>query len=246
MRSLTVERALVGFGAGRFFTPASSTRPSAMSRSSEFGASTGTSLATGRPWSVTVTVRPARTSARWRLNPSRNSRTPMFTSGLLVATLMVTHMATCGEVSPNPDALSLIAMYEGSVRALVSRHVQVCTAYKFQRLWRNLDRSFRPRRSMQKSPCFAGLGVFAGDGCHQPVSDILRTGGGLTKIDISRRPAVTVGRRARRSSVEVDTNSAVGRHWACSLTAGFVTERDHDLLSGRAGGRESAASIVHC
>jgi len=52
------------------------TLPSASNFSSEVGTPTGTIRATGRPRSVTVRVRPARTAARCLLRLSRSSRIP--------------------------------------------------------------------------------------------------------------------------------------------------------------------------
>src|SRR3954454_14228358 len=63
-RSLTVPSMCSGSRSVRLLLDAGCTRPSAMSRSSGLGWSTGTMRATGRPWSVTVTVRPDRTAAR--------------------------------------------------------------------------------------------------------------------------------------------------------------------------------------
>src|SRR5882757_6489047 len=61
IRSLTVPMVASGAGAGCLRVRARWIRPSSRSCSSFVGRCTGTMRAIGRPWSVTVTIRPSRT-----------------------------------------------------------------------------------------------------------------------------------------------------------------------------------------
>jgi hypothetical protein len=101
-RSLTVPCVFSRPGADCLGCWAGRALPSASSCFSRVGRLTGTIRAIGWPWSVTVTMWPARTSARCLLKPSLKSSTPTFTPhvGGLSAYAVCSHRVRYQPIGP--------------------------------------------------------------------------------------------------------------------------------------------------